>query len=89
MNISFDRITAFKTSHHKVHYLWECLSPCCRFQGNCQASFLDHKASKKCSMYNGDWFLRMKKKGYKNYFQIIHSFYWREVMIDIGSFKGL
>jgi ribosomal protein L32 len=84
MNLSNDRISKYISStHHKPHYLWECLSPNCRFQSNCQAIFLEHKASKKCSMYNGDWFLKMKKKGFKNYYFIVWRYYWSQIMIDI------
>jgi hypothetical protein len=82
MNISNDRITKYiPSSYHKPHYLWECKS--CLYQSDCNSNFVNHKASKKCSMYNGNWFLKMKKKGYKNYYHIVHSFYWDKVMDGI------
>jgi hypothetical protein len=81
MDIKNDRITRFISSHHRLNCLYECLP--CRFQTNNNASFLNHKTTRICSMYNGDWFVRMKKKGYKNYYLIIHKFYWSQIMMNI------
>jgi len=81
MNISVDRITIFKSSHHREHRLYDCIP--CRFQANNQATFLNHKITKKCVMYHGNWFLKMKKKGHKNYFFIVWLHRWSEVMNDI------
>jgi hypothetical protein len=84
MNVANDRITKYISSTiHKPHYIWECIP--CRFQGNCQASFLDHKASKKCSMYHGDWFIKMKKRGMKNYYHIVHKYKWSQIMMNIRN----
>ena len=64
MNVKADRIIRCLSSHHRVHHLYECLP--CRYQCNSQATFLNHKATKKCALYNGDLFLKMKKKGFKD-----------------------
>jgi hypothetical protein len=81
MDISGDKITIFKSSHHREHRLYECLP--CRFQANNQATFLNHKITRICSKYHGDWFIKMKKKGYKNYFFIVWRYGWDKVMNDI------
>jgi hypothetical protein len=82
MNIENDRITRFKTSHHRLSILYECLGSC-RFQANSQATFLNHKVTKKCISFNGDWFFKMKKKGMKDYHHIIHRYYWDKIMMNI------
>ena len=83
MNVSGDRITRFKTSHYRDNYLYECKP--CKFQTNTNASFLDHKASKICSMYHGDWFVKMKKRGMKNYYHIVHKYKWDKIMMNIRN----
>lgn len=81
MDISKDKISRFTSSHHRLNMLYECRP--CRFQTNTNATFILHKASKKCSQYNGNWFFKMKKKGYKDYYFIVHKFFWDKIMIDI------
>lgn len=73
MDISKDKITRFTSSHHRLNILYECRP--CRFQTNSNATFVLHKASKKCSQYHGDWFLKMKRKGYKDYYFIVWKYY--------------
>ena len=84
MDISGDKITRFKTSHNRLNILYECLGPC-RFQTNSNATFVNHKVTFRCCQYNGDWFLKCKKKGYKNYYQIVHKYYWDKVMKSITT----
>lgn len=85
MDISKDKITRFTSSHHRLNILYECRP--CRFQTNTNATFINHKTTKNCVRYHGDWFVRCKKKGYKNYYHIIHKFYWDKVMDHIPIFK--
>jgi hypothetical protein len=81
MNISGDRITRFTSSHYRLNCLYECLP--CRFQTNNNASFLNHKTTKLCSQYHGDWFIKMKKKGFKDYYFIVWKYRWDKVMMNI------
>ena len=81
MDISGDRITCFTSSYHKFHYFYECLP--CRFQTNGQATFLNHKVTKNCVRYHGDWFLKCKKLGMKNYHHIVHKYIWQKIMMNI------
>ena len=85
MNISGDRITRFTSSHHRLNILYECKP--CRFQTNNNASFLNHKTTRFCSQYHGDWFIRMKKKGFKDYYFIVWKYYWDKVMNDMKCRK--
>jgi hypothetical protein len=81
MNVAGDRITRFTSSHHKLNILYECLP--CRFQTNSNASFLNHKITRVCSQYHGNWFIKCKKHGMKNYYHIVHSYFWNKVMNNI------
>ena len=81
-NFCHDKITYFISSHHRKNILWECVGSC-RFQCNTNANFVTHKASKKCSMYNGPWFQTCVKKGMKSYYHIRHKYFWDRVMDDI------
>jgi hypothetical protein len=84
MNVAGDRITWFKTSHYRLSVLYECKP--CRFQTNTNASFCNHKTTARCSQYHGDWFVKMKKKGFnKNYYHIIHKYYWDKIMMNIRN----
>ena len=83
MNISGDRITRFTSSHHRLNILYDCIP--CRFQTNSNAVFVTHKTKKICSQYHGDWFVKCKKKGYKNYYHIIHKYKWDQVMKSITT----
>ena len=81
MDVSRDRITCFTSSYHKKNYLWECLP--CRFQTNSHAVFLNHKITRLCSQRHGDWFIKMKKRGYKDYYFIVWKYYWNKIMMNI------
>jgi hypothetical protein len=81
MNISGDRITRFTSSQHRFNILYDCRP--CFFQTNSNARFVNHKLSFRCSQSHGDWFVKCKKKGYKNYYHIIHKYYWDKIMMNI------
>jgi hypothetical protein len=81
MNISGDRISQSYSSYN----IYECRY--CKFTCNRQAIFIKHKQTKKCALYSGNWFLKTKKKGYKNYYHIVHSFYWNQVMDGITNIR--
>jgi len=81
MDISGDKITRFKTSHNRLNILYECRP--CRFQTNSNATFVNHKITLNCVRYHGDWFVKCKKKGYKNYHFIVWKYKWDKVMNNI------
>lgn len=81
MNIVGDKITYFTSSYHRLNILYECKP--CRFQTNSNATFVNHKITKICSQYHGDWFVKCKKRGMKCYYHIIHKFIWDQIMMNI------
>jgi hypothetical protein len=83
MDVSGDRITRFKTSHNRLNILYECKP--CRFQTNSNVVFVTHKTKKICSQYHGDWFVKMRKRGMKNYYHIVHKYKWNQVMMNIRN----
>jgi len=83
MNIDSDKLTTFKSPHRKVYVLYECKP--CKFETYKNAFFCGHKATLRCVQRHGDWFLKCKKKGYKNYHHIVHAFYWNQVMKSITT----
>jgi hypothetical protein len=86
MNIfSNDKITYFRSSHHRKNILYECKT--CRFQTNNNAGFIIHRSGKLCTAYHGPWFQSCVKRGMKNYYHIRHKYFLQGVMDDIRNRK--
>ena len=84
MNIN-DKIMRFKSTQQKrYNYFFWCVP--CRYQSNSNASFVLHKATKRCGGEN-NWFLKMKNKGHNNYFLIIHKYHYVSVIHEMMNVK--
>lgn len=83
MDLSGDKLTMFTSSHKRLYFLYECKP--CRFETYRNSFFCGHKATLRCVQRHGDWFLKCKKKGYKNYHHIVHRYYWDKVMKSITT----
>ena len=82
VNVFNDRIKLYNRDTQYQCFLYHCLNMGCRFKTCTNRAFVKHKAGVSCSYYN-DWFFKMKKKGFNDYWHIIHKYFWDRVMDDI------
>ena len=81
-----ERIIRFPSSQrNRYSWLFECRK--CFFQCNNNNLFLIHKSTKRCCGVN-NFFKVHLDSGYSDYFLVAHRYHFRNVIIDIGSFKG-